>query len=422
MEPSSSSNSSSKSLQETSYKSSSKSQSLIDYLNSNKIKPENINKITLVMFKCSGDSEKEKSIFKTDIETIKGDMFVKINYTQFAAPKDYLITKQARGTIFKYDSETEKYEIVARSFDRFFNHGEESVRDPIDWDSVKIVEKVDGSLIMLWYCKSSKKWIISTRGRIYSQGVFCTETRKLLNDSDIDYEKLNKDYTYSFELCSRYNQVIIDYEIPILYHIGTRNHVTGEELSIDIGLPKPKHYSFETMDDVVKQNIDGIEGFVVVDKDYHRQKIKMKSYLEIATPKTEKISEVLKDYVSGKLSNCLGDDPTNKDLLNTIDMCEFILSRFYKDHKSQVEHLLNVERKLVMKTCKDEKYNRCLVNWIFKNHDKYYGKSAPLQYKITMKETNSIIIKMKNSRIKSYMKNLKDVPPEIKKLPLFLIE
>ena len=109
------------------------------------------------------------------------------------------------------------------------------------------------------------------------------------NYNNINFDHLNKDYTYMFELTSPYNKVVINYNTISLWHIGTRITSTGQEINVDIGIKKPKEYSLKTLDDCLEaveklntnEDICEHEGFVVVDANYHRVKIKSMSYVVV---------------------------------------------------------------------------------------------------------------------------------------------
>jgi hypothetical protein len=93
---------------------------------------------------------------------------------------------------------------------------------------------------------------------------------------------LNKDYTYMFEMVSPYTKIVVDYPDINIYHIGTRNNITGEEVNIDIGIKKPNVYNLKTEQEV-KEAANKLpfdeEGYVVVDSSYHRVKIKSPAYV-----------------------------------------------------------------------------------------------------------------------------------------------
>ena len=108
--------------------------------------------------------------------------------------------------------------------------------------------------------------------------IFFNNFKYIENPSDF----LNKNYTYMFEMVSPYTKVVVDYPDINIYHIGTRNNITGEELNVDIGIKKPNIYNLKTEQEV-KEAANKLpfneEGYVVVDNFYHRVKIKSPSYV-----------------------------------------------------------------------------------------------------------------------------------------------
>ena len=134
---------------------------------------------------------------------------------------------------------------------------------------------------------------------------------KNLDDEQNFY--LNDNYTYIFELVSPYNRVVVPYKDIDIYHIGTRDNISGDFLERYVGIKKPKTYDFlkdkESVIEMAEQFDYNNEGFVVVDKNYNRVKIKSPDYLrvhkikgeDVPTPKN--IIELIKnkeddDYIS----------------------------------------------------------------------------------------------------------------------------
>ena len=56
------------------------------------------------------------------------------------------IVQEARGLWLYEDT----FEVACHSFDKFFNYGEEHAAK-LDWDTVEVQEKIDGSLMKLWF-------------------------------------------------------------------------------------------------------------------------------------------------------------------------------------------------------------------------------------------------------------------------------
>lgn len=199
------------------------------------------------------------------------------------------VVQEARGIIINLD----KRQVVCWPFRKFGNIQEEYA-DEIDWNTAQVQEKIDGSIIKLWW--DGYQWHWSTNACIDAFEAplnggwienFGDLIESAVNYKDIDFNSLDKQLTYIFELVSPVNKIVIRYPITKLYHIGTRNNVTGEELEADIGIDKPKKYELNSREKCEEAAIhlnsgcDDVkyEGFVVVDKNYNRVKIKSPDYL-----------------------------------------------------------------------------------------------------------------------------------------------
>ena len=204
------------------------------------------------------------------------------------------IVREARGIIIDISS----LEVVCWPFTKFCNLHEEGAKldlENFDWDSCRCLEKVDGSIVKLWFNNLEGNWQWSTNSCISAKeadkankiGTYYDLIKSAVNYRNINFGSLNKDLTYIFELVSPENKVVVQYKNTELYHIGTRSNVTGKELELDIGIKKPKDYKLNSLQDCIdacqKLNIPGgevtNEGFVIVDKYYHRAKIKSPEYL-----------------------------------------------------------------------------------------------------------------------------------------------
>ena len=222
--------------------------------------------------------------------------YVLLKYNQFNSDFNNPIVKECRGIILK-SIRNKDWVVVCHAFDKFFNYGEQYA-DNIDWSTARVQEKIDGTIMKLWYDDNS--WKLSTNSCIdaYKTDLNINELLKVNcpfstfgelfenaeNYSDIKFDELNKDYTYIFELVSPYNKVVIEYPKIIINHIGTRNNITHQELEVDIGVIKPKEYKISTLEECVKaaSNLpSNAEGYVVVDNNWNRIKVKNPIYLQL---------------------------------------------------------------------------------------------------------------------------------------------
>lgn len=202
------------------------------------------------------------------------------------------VVQEARGIILDVD----RLEVVCWPFRKFGNH-HESYADPIDWAHARVLEKVDGSIIKLWFDRKKQDWQFSTNGTIRAENAPAGELpgldfgmliRRADNFGDIPFNSLDRDFTYIFELVSPETRVVIPYETTSLYHTGTRSNISGKEMDVDIGVRKPASYPISSLQDciaaAVALNRDGGEdvtgeGYVVVDYNWNRVKVKSPDYI-----------------------------------------------------------------------------------------------------------------------------------------------
>ncbi len=225
--------------------------------------------------------------------------FVIFNYDQINSDFNNSIVREARGIIFKKDQWKNP---VCWAFNKFGNYGESYVPE-IDWSTAFVTEKIDGSLIKVWWdCDSG--WHISTNGTIDAfdapiQDVkvnnfgeyFCNTVSKYYTWFGDFTNELDHDLTYMFELVGPYNRVVIPYDRPDICFIGARNKFTGEEHVCSnanlekLGLTRfkcPTQWSLASLEDCIKIAEElpwDQEGFVVVDAYGNRVKIKSPAYV-----------------------------------------------------------------------------------------------------------------------------------------------
>jgi hypothetical protein len=219
-----------------------------------------------------------------------GNLYI-VKYNQIKSDFSNKTVQQSRGIILEKGTN----KIVAHAFDKFFNYGEKHAVY-INWDSAKVQEKVDGSIIKLYFYDN--KWNIATNGTInaFKAGLnpltivdggidnYGDLFLQAAKNANLDFTKLEAKYTYIFELVSPYNRNVIPYTNTEIYHIGTRDMQTGFEVNKDIGVKKPKEYSFNSLDDVIaaaEKLPFSEEGYVVVDKKFQRVKVKSPAYLMV---------------------------------------------------------------------------------------------------------------------------------------------
>lgn len=211
-----------------------------------------------------------------------------LGLTDFSVP----LCKECRGIIL---DELNNFKPVCVPFYKFFNFGE-PYADEIDWNSAEVQEKVDGSLCKLWYGRDGKL-VLSTNGTIYADKTECVNIYKnnlsfgdLIREAMPSSVSIPTNATHMFELTSKYNKILVEYEgEPRLTYLGSRKLDTLEEYQ-DSYLKKffkvPKLYDLKNLEEVkqVCAQITDLseEGFVVVDKNFNRIKVKSPYYVAVA--------------------------------------------------------------------------------------------------------------------------------------------
>ena len=177
--------------------------------------------------------------------------------------------------------------ILARPFQKFKNL-EEYLPSEIDMSkNFEIFEKLDGSLIIVFYYEPRMEWIIASRGSFISEQSL--EAKKMLNASIFDI--LSKIDTYLFEIIYQENRVVIDYgnrrELVLLARIETK---TGFELyycnlanwySKWFTVVKKYDIKINDLNDLKKLEEENKEGFVVRFEDGFRVKVKFSEYVRL---------------------------------------------------------------------------------------------------------------------------------------------
>jgi len=217
--------------------------------------------------------------------------FVIFSYNQIESDFKEEIVREARGIILRKSD----FSVVCWPFTKFFNYREVLADNDICFSTSRVQEKIDGSIMKLWFDKVDNKWNLSTNNvidaRNYTSAMGTSFYTLFKQSFELNYgdfnkftESLNIYNTYIFELTHPETKIVIPYK-PNVYHIGTRDNLTGKELPYcDVGVKKPKEYSFQSIDDVIAMTKTlpwQEEGYVVVDyrKDrVKRVKIKSLSY------------------------------------------------------------------------------------------------------------------------------------------------
>lgn len=232
-----------------------------------------------------------------NLKISEDDGFVLFKYNQINSDFSQEICKEARGLIL---DATDNFKVVRMAFKKFFNIGENYAAH-IDWDSAVASEKIDGSIMSVWFARG--QWHLSTNGTIDAfkaeiAGIGPYKTFGDLFESVLplsrfsEFSNILAHQCYTFELVSPYNKVVIDYPETKVYLLSVRDMHTlvehnleqVEEFAAHFGFTVPQRYYLNNEADyrkVVEQMPDGHEGIVVRDVNGERVKIKTLLYFQM---------------------------------------------------------------------------------------------------------------------------------------------
>lgn len=74
------------------------------------------------------------------------DDYILLKYNQLESDLSNLIVQECRGIILRKSD----LKVVCFPFKKFFNYHEPNAAN-IDWDGARVLDKIDGSLIKLWF-------------------------------------------------------------------------------------------------------------------------------------------------------------------------------------------------------------------------------------------------------------------------------
>lgn len=271
-----------------------------------------------------------------------------LKYDQLNSDMSNYIVQECRGLIIKPDvfqltsnPPIQQYKIASMRFTKFFNYGQEEAAK-LEFPC-EASEKIDGSLIGVWYDETG--WHVSTSGNVDASDAPVNignyqSYRDIFNLAwdDTFFDKLNKDCTYMFELVSPYTRLIVPYKETKLYLLSIRNNITLEEfdrtnisliaeLLFGDKITVPKSFMCNNIAEVqsavekLTEDSENFEGFVLCDKHFNRIKLKSSTYANLFFIKGEGIfsdKKILKLILDEQDDDILGHFPEYTDDFNKI--------------------------------------------------------------------------------------------------------
>lgn len=268
---------------------------------------------------------------KQDIEYPNLYLF---KYSQIDSPMDEKIVQESRGIIL--DS-ANNWRIVSRPFDKFFNAGEGHAAK-IDWTKVIVQEKLDGSLMTLYYYDGN--WRVASSGNSSASGNINNSN---FTFADYFWEAFRKQnlqlphyigYCYIFELTGPLNRVVVPHNEVGITLLGARNLITQKELLANevnsvlcTNFPTVQHYFYSSLEEVI-QSFGGKsplshEGCIALSRDdtgeISRIKIKHPGYVAIHHAKDGFNERTFLEIVrTGETSEVVALYPEYLEILNKV--------------------------------------------------------------------------------------------------------
>jgi hypothetical protein len=241
--------------------------------------------------------------------------------------------------------------------EKFFNLGENesSLMEVVSDKKIKsIYLKEDGSIINFIKLPNGKilaksKTSFDSEQAKSAQTIF--ETNKKIFDFVTDC--LNREIMPIFEYVGPKNRIVVKYDYSDLILLRLRNNTNGRYISLEnIDLRKPESYKFSLNDLLnLKENLEGLEGWIVEFEDDQKVKIKTNWYYSLHRVLTdysnredylidmilnEKIDDVLSVLDYGSESRIFVDmviSKTNNNVKKMIQEIDSILLGYNGDRK-----------------------------------------------------------------------------------------
>jgi hypothetical protein len=224
-----------------------------------------------------------------------------LNYSMIESPMGEPIVQECRQLILSLKD----YSVVSFGLLKFFNYGEGHCPSAFNWDNFDTYEKLDGSLIAFYHWNG--KWHCATRSvpggysTVDDSGLsFKDLVLMALKDMGTSWDEVTSHfepgYTYVAELTCPENQVVVAHKGRKLTLLAIRSLAAPFFKESNIytwaswhpGFPLPlvtlhEGFSLEAVKEFVQtRNPLEHEGFVLVDANFNRIKLKSDSYCLMA--------------------------------------------------------------------------------------------------------------------------------------------
>lgn len=226
------------------------------------------------------------------------------SYNMIESPMDNPIVQDCRGTIL--DS-ADNWEVVCWGFSKFFNLGEPNAA-AMDWSTARFYDKADGSLCMMYFYDGdvhiATTGTPNAGGEVNGYGITFEELfwkayelyapggkEKLVKDiGKFQNWDWIKGATFMFELVGPMNQVVVQYDLGLRLlgarQAGSHNEIPLEQIQWFKKVPRITEHKYiytiqEALHTFTTKEGHEMEGYVAVDQNWNRVKIKHPGYVNL---------------------------------------------------------------------------------------------------------------------------------------------
>jgi hypothetical protein len=242
----------------------------------------------------------EKAIRDFKLKTREYENKILLKYDQLVSPTLMGLPEMqdCRGLVLEKGT----WKVMSLAFRKFFN-SQEGNAAKIDWNTASFLEKLDGTLIQVYWDWHKNTWFAGTTGTAEGEGEVNNKMGTTFNDLFWDTVNnkynfneclLNKDIIYVFELTTPYNIVVKPHGESSATILTVRNRETLLEISgkalemvsLSLDIPLVKKFDLNAKDvGALLRTFEGMpwseEGYVVVDGNFNRVKVKNPAYLAV---------------------------------------------------------------------------------------------------------------------------------------------
>lgn len=207
---------------------------------------------------------------------------------------------------------------------------------------------VHNSLISLY--NYDNKWNVATSGSPDAGGpvgdfgfTFAELFWKVAKEVGLNTNKLCEEFTYMFELCTPYNQVVVRHNTNKIYSLGIRSKSTlVEHYYKPEGSLRVKSFELSSVNDCIEaaKHLNPLqqEGYVVFDG-VNRCKIKSPAYIALHHAKDtcsrKNLAEIIRSGEYGEFETALGSFPElRKDFDMLLERYNYVVNKCNEDYGS----------------------------------------------------------------------------------------